>query len=192
MNIGSVVILGIIAVLMSGVVAVTFLHTDNKTFSQESSGQLCCKNTTYSNNSSLANITGRISLAKGDIVSLQENQAGDLSWIASGSWNLSRIADEANFNARFTMIKIDSSEKHRYRISDFNLTNSTTDAYATTLNGTATVRLAGAVLTDVPISVRIMDQGVGDQTIGIWINPNRVQNHFGHTPIYGYVNKLVH
>jgi hypothetical protein len=36
-----------------------------------------------------------------------------------------------------------------------------------------------------------MDQGAGDETVKIWIDPRSVQNHFGKTPIYGTVSKLV-
>lgn len=194
MNLISIIVLAVIGLLLSGVVVITFIHNDRTTFSQETSGQVCCRNLTLSvNNNTFANNSAGISFAKGDIVSLQENEIGNLTWIASGAWNVSKTnSSEAGFNARFTMTKIDSTEKHRYRISDFNLKNTSVGVSSITINGIANVRLAAAAIPNVPISITVMDQGAGDETIKIWIDPKSVQNHFGKTPIYGTVSKLVH
>jgi len=193
MNLVSVMVLSITGLLLVGVVIVTFIHKDGTIFSQETSGQVCCRNLTLSmNNNTFANNSAGISFAKGDIVSLQENEIGNLTWIASGTWNVSKTnSSEAGFNARFTMTKIDSTEKHRYRISDFNLKNTSVGVSSITINGIANVRLAAAAIPNVPISITVMDQGAGDETVKIWIDPRSVQNHFGKTPIYGTVSKLV-
>ena len=38
-------------------------------------------------------------------------------------------------------------------------------------------------VTDVPTSIRILGEGV----ISIWIDPSRVEEHYGETPIYDVV-----
>ncbi len=89
------------------------------------------------------------------------------------------------------MVKTDSSENHKYRISDFRLINSSIHPKVATINGTADMRLASSMLKDVPVSIRLMDRGSGDKTVSIWIDPVRVENHFGNTAIYGIVTKLI-
>ncbi|HEX2068331.1 MAG TPA: hypothetical protein VHF08_06480 [Nitrososphaeraceae archaeon] len=44
------------------------------------------------------------------------------------------------------------------------------------------VQSSGQV-TDVPTSVRVLGEGV----ISIWIDPSRVEEHYGEIPIYGVV-----
>jgi len=130
--------------------------------------------------------------ARGAIVSLQENNAGNFTWITSGKWNSSIVnQNETKFGPKFNMIKDDSSESHKYTIANFTQTDLSSNPVSVTLNGTATITLDNNVLHQVPISVTLMDVRGKQQTISIWVNPISVQNHFGDTPIYGIVSKLV-
>jgi hypothetical protein len=38
-------------------------------------------------------------------------------------------------------------------------------------------------VTDIPTTIRIM----GDKVISIWLDPSRIENHYGNTPLYGLV-----
>src|SRR4249919_2350168 len=172
---------------------VILFNNDDRTLLQESSGQICCKNIQSNmKNNSMLNGTMQLTSANGYVVSLQENKGANFTWIAFGKWNASRVnPNQTSFDAKFNMIKDDSSESHKYRITNFTQTNRSSNPASITFNGTANLRLDNTVL-QVPISIRIMDTGGEQQTIKIWINPLAVQNHFGDTPIYGTVSKLVH
>jgi hypothetical protein len=40
---------------------------------------------------------------------------------------------------------------------------------------------------DVPISVKTMD----NNAVSIWVDPTKINNHFGNTSIFGTIEKLV-
>jgi hypothetical protein len=42
-------------------------------------------------------------------------------------------------------------------------------------------------VTDVPMSIKTMD----NNAISVWIDPPKIQNHFGNTPIFGTIEKLI-
>lgn len=50
-------------------------------------------------------------------------------------------------------------------------------------NGTATASMREGPVTDIPSSVTI----TGDKVISIWLDPSKINNHYGNTPIYGLV-----
>lgn len=54
-------------------------------------------------------------------------------------------------------------------------------------NGTATITMRQGPVTDVPMSIKAMD----NNAISVWIDPTKIQNHFGNTPIFGTIEKLV-
>ena len=104
----------------------------------------------------------------------------------------------------------DNSDEHEHKISEFKLTNSSIgsseEGSEITFNGTGTIETDIGLYSDVPISIKIYDQGpaivsIDTQTNEIkpqWI-PNggtisvlideRVQDHFGNTPVYGNVRR---
>ncbi|MGI0042992.1 MAG: hypothetical protein ACRD47_04710, partial [Nitrososphaeraceae archaeon] len=51
------------------------------------------------------------------------------------------------------------------------------------VNGTATASMREGPVTDIPSSVTI----TGDKVISIWLDPSKINNHYGNTPIYGLV-----
>jgi hypothetical protein len=50
-------------------------------------------------------------------------------------------------------------------------------------NGTSTASMREGPVTDIPTTIRIM----GDKVISIWLDPSRIENHYGNTPLYGLV-----
>jgi hypothetical protein len=40
---------------------------------------------------------------------------------------------------------------------------------------------------DVPLSIKAMD----NNAVSIWVDPTKIQNHFGNTPIFGTIEKLL-
>ncbi|HEY7108398.1 MAG TPA: hypothetical protein VH415_03125 [Nitrososphaeraceae archaeon] len=90
------------------------------------------------------------------------------------------------FNAIFGMIKTDGTARHLHTISDLNLTGSAVNGKTVALTGFATVAMKEGPVKNVPINIRIMNQ----DALSIWINPAKVNNHFGNTPIYGTVSSV--
>lgn len=138
----------------------------------------------------------------GTIASIQNDENGNPSWIVSGHWkgNLLNNQSQSNnssiqgntsssplgsiFNTSFKMVKLDGTANHTHTITNFVLSNMSMPNNMTRIfNGTATASLKEGPVTDIPTSIRIM----GDKVISIWLDPSKVNNHFGNTPIYGTV-----
>jgi hypothetical protein len=149
--------------------------------------------------------------AFGTIASLQNDENGNPTWIVSGLWegsltnktqsgegnqtgttvNASTATTSlpnATFHSKFNMVMTNGSAMHDHEISDFTLadiskTNNSTIVY----NGTATITMRQGPVPDVPISIKTMD----NNTISIWADPTKLNNHFGNTPIFGIIAKLL-
>ena len=137
----------------------------------------------------------------GTISSIQNDENGNPSWIVSGHWkgNLLNNQSQSNntsqgntsssplgsvFNTSFKMVKLNGTGAHNHTITNFVLSNMSMPNNMTRIfNGTATASLKEGPVTDIPTSIRIM----GDKVISIWLDPSKVNNHFGNTPIYGTV-----
>jgi len=156
--------------------------------------------------------------AFGTIASLQNDENGIPTWIVSGLWkgslsmgnktqggeanqttsapttNATAAAattgnlPNATFNSKFDMVMTNGSAKHDHEIYNFKLTsmsnpNNTTSVF----NGTATITMKQGPVENVPVSIKRIDNNV----ISIWIDPTKVNNHFGNTPIFGTIEKLI-
>jgi hypothetical protein len=94
----------------------------------------------------------------------------------------------ATFNSKFDMVMTNGSAKHDHRIYDFTLTGISMPNNSTTVyNGTATITMRQGPVPDVPVSIKTMD----NNTVSIWVDPTKVNNHFGNTPIFGTIEKLL-
>lgn len=94
----------------------------------------------------------------------------------------------ARFKAMLDMVMTNGSAMHKHQIYNFTLTdismpNNTTMIY----NGTGTITMREGPVHDVPMSATVMEGNV----ISLWIDPSRIENHFGDTPIYGTVVKAL-
>jgi hypothetical protein len=80
------------------------------------------------------------------------------------------------------MMKTDDTSPHKHQIYDFKLTGQpSTIGNSTVIIGISTVTMKDGPAQDVPTSITLLD----DSTISIWVDPSKVNNHFGNSPIYG-------
>jgi uncharacterized membrane protein len=122
----------------------------------------------------------------GTIASIQNGPDGKPGWVTSGVWDFKNVnSSSPMFNATFNMFKLDGSAPHKHTITDFKINGSPTKNNMTaTYNGTVTISLKDGPAKDVPISIKLMDKSA----VSIWLDPNKVKNHFGNTPLYGAQN----
>jgi hypothetical protein len=167
-----------------------------------------------SNASALQNLI--IEHAGGEFTSLQTD-SDNKTWIATGKWDLVSDpsgTDQSNsvvdFNATINMRGTDNSEGHEHKLSDFELTNRSTDSSnegsTIVFNGTASIETDVGLYSDVPISIKILDEAPAIVTIDAQTNEikpqwiprggtisllidERIEDHFGDTPVYGNVKR---
>jgi hypothetical protein len=133
-------------------------------------------------------------LVKGDYlfgrtIGIVEDENGKPVWIISGIWktNLSNQTQEATsnstvFDASFEMIKTDGTSKHTHTMTNFVLADTLNqNKNSTIFNGTETISMPQGPVTEVPISIQVMNNSLGI----INIDPNKIDNHFGDDPLYG-------
>src|SRR5919106_4456992 len=154
--------------------------------------------------------------AFGTIASLQNDENGNPTWIVSGIWKGSlsmgnetqgMVGNQTNttstaanatsttggppnatFNSKFNMVMTNGSAVHDHEIYNFKLAsmsnpNNTTSVF----NGTATITMRQGPVENVPVSIKRIDNNV----ISIWADPTMTNNHFGNTPIFGTIEKLL-
>jgi hypothetical protein len=133
----------------------------------------------------------------GTISSLQNGENGNPAWVLFGHWksnlanNQSLVEGQGNgtlggesFNAQFEMVRLNGSAGHTHTITNFVASNSSQVNNSTMIfNGTATASMREGPVTDIPSSITI----TGDKVISILLDPSKVSNHYGNTPIYGLV-----
>jgi hypothetical protein len=130
--------------------------------------------------------------ASGTVSSLQNDENGNPKWIVSGIWkgSLSTTGSPPNATlySKFNMVMTNGSALHDHEIYDFTLTNITTLSDSITIyKGTATITMRQGPVTNVPISIKSLESSV----ISIWADPTMTNNHFGDTPIFGTIEKLL-
>ena len=107
------------------------------------------------------------------------------TWILGGVYRMENLSSEApTFNASFYMVKTDGNSSHSHDIYDLSLNTpiiNNTLSNSTHVNGTTTVTMKDGPITNVPTNITIL----GDSAISIWLDPSKVNNHFGDSPIYG-------
>jgi hypothetical protein len=154
--------------------------------------------------------------AFGTISSLQNDENGNPTWIVSGLWEGRLLMDNktqgevanqststatatnataetdslpnAAFNSKFNMVTTNGSAKHDHEIYNFKLVNMSNPNNTTSVfNGTATITMKDGPVDDISISIKRIDNNV----ISIWTDPTKINNHFGNTPIFGTIEKLI-
>ena len=137
----------------------------------------------------------------GVISSIQNDDSGKPAWIVTGHWKTSLLSDLSSnasqatenttspfggspFDTQVEMVRLDGTAGHTHTITNFILANvSRPDNMTKVFNGTSTASMREGPVTDIPTSIKIM----GDKVISIWLDPSRIENHYGNTPIYGIV-----
>ena len=141
------------------------------------------------------------SYAFGTIASLQNDENGNPIWIVSGFYKGSLSMNNktqdgaatgslpnATLDSKFSMVMTNGSAMHDHRIYNFTLTDMSMPNNSTTVfNGTATITMKQGPVHDVPLSIKAMD----NNAVSIWVDPTKIQNHFGNTPIFGTIEKLL-
>ena len=133
-------------------------------------------------------------LVKGDYlfgrtIGIVDDENAKPLWIISGIWktNLSNQTQEATsnstvFDASFEMIKTDGTSKHTHTMTNFVLADTLNqNKNSTIFNGTETISMPQGPVTEVPISIKVVNNSLGIINIG----PNKIDNHFGTEPLYG-------
>ena len=149
----------------------------------------------------------------GPVASIQNNETGQPAWVVVGFWrgNLlsfnettatattaatgaanatsTQNSDESTsslavFNADFRMIMLNGSAPHTHVITNFILSNvSSNENGTTTYTGSSTVSLPEGPLVGVPTTIKL-----SGEVISIFPDPSSVEGHFGDTPIYGAIS----
>ena len=141
------------------------------------------------------------SYAFGTIASLQNDENGNPIWIVSGLYKGSLSMNNktqdvaatgslpnATLNSKFNMVMTNGSAMHDHRIYNFTLTDMSMPNNSTTVfNGTATITMREGPVHDVSLSIKAME----NNAVSIWVDPTKIQNHFGNTPIFGTIEKLI-
>lgn len=135
---------------------------------------------------------GHKGLAFGAISSIQNNNQSEPAWVLSGHW-LTNIINKtkdsfnqtnmAKFDSRIYMVMLDGSAMHKHAISNFSLSDISSQDNATLYKGTVTVTLKDGPVKEVPIEIKVMNNHV----IALSLDPTKTNNHFGDTPIYGII-----
>ena len=152
--------------------------------------------------------------ALGTIASLQNDENGNPTWIVSGLWegsvsmenktqggggdqitnttaNATAVTGNlpnATFHSKFNMVMTNGSALHDHELYDFTLADISMPNNSTVVyNGTATITMRQGSVPDVPISVKTMD----NNAVSIWVDPTKINNHFGNTAIFGTITKLL-
>jgi hypothetical protein len=149
--------------------------------------------------------------AAGTIASIQNDENGNPAWVLSGYWKASLTEgakgnqsspasnstssmgeDMSNkvgkFGAWFGMVMTNGSAAHKHQIDNFTLTAISMPDNATMIyNGTVSITMKEGPVHDVPMSATVK----GGNVLSLWLDPSKIDNHFGNTPIYGTVTKAV-
>ena len=137
----------------------------------------------------------------GIISSVQNDASGQPAWVVAGAWTSALLGDNSvnasqptgnltvpfggsPFDTQIQMVGLNGTAGHTHTITNFVLANaSQPDNMTKIFNGTSTASMMQGPVADIPTSIRIM----GDKVISIWLDPTKVENHYGNTPIYGLV-----
>jgi hypothetical protein len=144
----------------------------------------------------------------GILASIQNDENGDPFWIVSGNWrtNLLDIANQSQtaasqenmtgqgtsapvFNTSVRMINLNGTGEHTHSITNFALESVTMPSNMTTIfNGMSTANFREGPIMDIPTTITFTNEKV----ISIWLDPNKINNHYGDTPVYGIVLEELH
>ena len=137
----------------------------------------------------------------GIVSSVQNDASGQPAWVVAGHWtsallsvnsvNASQPTQNSTvpfggspFDTQIQMVRLNGTAGHTHTITNFVLANaSQPDNMTKIFNGTSTASMMQGPVADIPTSIRIM----GDKVISIWLDPSKIESHYGNTPIYGLV-----
>ena len=131
-------------------------------------------------------------LVFGAISSIQNNNQGKPGWVLSGHWFTNIInktkdsfnqTNPAKFDSWFYMSMLDGSAMHKHTISNFSLSDISSQGNTTSYKGTVTITLKEGPVKEVPIEIKVMNNHV----LTLSLDATKTNKHFGDTPIYGII-----
>lgn len=136
----------------------------------------------------------------GTISSVQLDKTGKPEWILSGHWKSNLLNAVSNhtgshgnqsftpvFDASIRMVMVNGSGLHSHTITNFNLSKiSSPNNNTRQFNGTVTASMKNGPITGIPVSIKFL----GNDVISIWLDPMKIKNHYGSTPIFGEINSI--
>jgi hypothetical protein len=131
----------------------------------------------------------------GTISSVQLDKTGKPEWILSGHWKSNLLNAISNstashgnlsftpvFDASIKMVMVNGSALHSHTITNFDLSKiSSPNNNTKQFNGTVTASLRNGPVTGIPVSIKFL----GNDVISLWLDPMKIKNHYGSTPIFG-------
>ena len=131
----------------------------------------------------------------GTISSVQLDKTGKPEWILSGHWKSNLLNAISNstashgnlsftpvFDASIRMVMVNGSALHSHTITNFDLSKiSSPNNNTKQFNGTVTASLRNGPVTGIPVSIKFL----GNDVISLWLDPMKIKNHYGSTPIFG-------
>ena len=132
----------------------------------------------------------------GAISSVQLDKTGKPEWILAGHWKSNLLNAISNstvshgnlsftpiFDASIRMVMVNGSGLHSHTITNFNLSKiSSPNNNTKQFNGTVTASMRNGPITDIPVSIKFL----GNDVISLWLDPMKIKNHYGSTPIFGF------
>ncbi len=105
-------------------------------------------------------------------------------WILAGSYmgygNPSNLSD-SGFHATFSMVMKNGTAYHMHQMSNATIEDVRMDGNNTIMQGSVTVTMRDGPVSNVPTTWTINN----NNTLAISMDPSKVNDHFGNTPIYG-------
>lgn len=131
----------------------------------------------YASSSSVSNVTD-YEYGYGPISSINND------WILAGGYmgygNPSNLSD-SGFHSTFSMVMKNGTAYHMHQISNATIDDVRMEGNNTTMQGSVTVTMRDGPVADVPTNWTISN----NNTLAISMDPSKINNHFGDTPIYG-------
>jgi len=132
----------------------------------------------------------------GTISSVQLDKTGKPEWVLSGHWKSNLLNAFSNstaghgnqsftpvFDAALRMVMVNGSALHSHAITNFKLLKVTSPNNNTKeFNGTVTASMRNGPITEIPVSIKFL----GNNVISVWLDPMKIKNHYGSTPIFGF------
>ena len=134
-------------------------------------------------------LTGTNTYASSTTVTDYEYGYGPISsinndWVLAGGYmgygNPSNLSD-SGFHATFSMVMKNGTAYHMHQISNATLVDVKMDGNNTIMQGSVTVTMRDGPVSNVPTTWTILN----NNTLAISMDPSKINNHFGDTPIYG-------
>jgi hypothetical protein len=86
---------------------------------------------------------------------------------------------------KMAMVKSDGMAMHSHNIFNFNVSKMAIEGNSgSTLERLCTATIKDMAVTEVPLTIKLFNKTVN----GIWIDPDKVDGHFGMGPVYGTIS----